>query len=172
MRKICKRAALLAATGLLVVAAGAKEAPPPADPKAVALVSELGLAESPTALRDLPGWRAPRRIVMVTQNPFGSSAQELRARLVAAAPGLEVVTVGGLDDLVKEAGTADAVIGGDDLVCNERVRGGGQAAALDRGDVRGCRGLPRQAGARTAGSHRHQHARGGRDRSWPSTRSR
>jgi len=145
MRRIFNRAALLAATGLFVVIAGAKEAPPPVDPKAVALVNELGLAESPTALRELSGWRAPQRIVMVTQNPFGSSAQEMRGRLVAAAPGLEVATVGGLDDLVKEAATADAVIGGDDLVCNERVVAAGKRLrwiAVMSAGVEACLGKP------------------------------
>ena len=145
MHKFCKRAALLAATGILVVVAGAKEAPPPADPKAVALVTELGLAESPTALRDLPGWRAPRRIVMVTQNPFGTSAQEMREKLTTAAPGVEVAFVSGLDDLVKEAGNADAVIGGDDVVCNERVVAAGKRMrwiAVMSAGVEACLGKP------------------------------
>ncbi|HET9473192.1 MAG TPA: D-2-hydroxyacid dehydrogenase, partial [Steroidobacteraceae bacterium] len=144
MRKYCKRAALLAAAGIFAVGAGAREAPP-ADPKAVALVNELGLAEAPTALRDLPGWRAPRRIVMVTQNPFGTSAQELREKLMAAAPGVEVATVGGLDDLVKEAGNADAVIGGDDVVCNERVVAAGKRLrwiAVMSAGVEACLGKP------------------------------
>jgi phosphoglycerate dehydrogenase-like enzyme len=99
----------------------AKEATPPADPKAVELIDELGLAEAPRALRELPGWRTPTRIVLVTLNPFGTNAQELRQRLASATPGAEIVTVGGVDELVKEAANADAVIGGDDIVCDPRV---------------------------------------------------
>ena len=55
MTQILKQAALLAASGLFAVLASARDAPVPPDPKATALVQELGLAESPTALRDLPG---------------------------------------------------------------------------------------------------------------------
>lgn len=146
MRKVFGRAVLLAASGLFVIAAGAKDTSPPPDPKAVELVKELGLAESSTALRDLPGWRAPKRAVMVTQNPLGINAQELRERLTAAAPGLEVVLAGSIDELVKEAASADAVIGGDDLVCNERViEAGGKRlrwVAVMSAGVEACLGKP------------------------------
>jgi phosphoglycerate dehydrogenase-like enzyme len=146
--KALNRAASLALAGLLAVAAAAKETPPAtvaADPQAVELIHELALTESPIALRDMPGWRAPRRIVMDTQNPNGTGAQELRQTLQAAAPGLEVVTVDGADNLLKEVANADAVIGGDDAACDERVLAAGKRlrwVAVMSAGVEACLGKP------------------------------
>jgi len=121
MRGFLSRAALLAASSLFAVAASAKDDPPAADPKAVEIIRELGLTESPTALRDIKGWRTPRRIVMATQNPNGTGAQEMRATLAGVAPGVEVVFVADATGLIKEAANVDAIIGGDDIACDERV---------------------------------------------------
>ena len=71
MRHYLSRASLLAASGFIAIVALAKDAPPAADPKAVAVVQELGLQESPVALRDIKGWKAPKRIVMITGTPYG-----------------------------------------------------------------------------------------------------
>jgi len=116
-------AVLLAAFGFISVAA-AKDlpAPPPAaDPKAVELIRDLALPENPTALRDLAGWRAPRRIVVATGNPNGTSARQQLEPLNAAAPGVEFVPVANAEELATQAGNADAIIGGDDTVCDPRV---------------------------------------------------
>ena len=121
MTQILKQAALLAASGLFAVLASARDAPVPPDPKATALVQELGLAESPTALRDLPGWKPPRTLLMIAQNPLGGTGQKLREALQSAAPGLDIVMVGSMDEFIAKAKDADAIAGGDDVVCDERV---------------------------------------------------
>ena len=120
MRQFVSRAALLAA-GLCAVGAAAKDEPPTPDPKAVEIIHELGLVESPTALRDIKGWHAPRRIVMATQNPNGTGMQEIRAALQGVAPGVEVVFIEDETVFIKEAATADAIIGGDNIACDDRV---------------------------------------------------
>jgi phosphoglycerate dehydrogenase-like enzyme len=145
MRGFLSRAALLAASSLFAVAASAKDDPPAADPKAVEIIHELGLTESPTALRDIKGWRTPRRIVMATQNPNGTGTQEIRATLAGVAPGVEMVFVADETDLVKEAANADALIGGDDFVCDERVLAAAKRVrwvAVMSAGVEACLGKP------------------------------
>ncbi len=145
MLQFMSRAALLVASSLFAVAALANDDPPAADPKAVEIIHELGLAESPTALRDSKGWRAPRRIVMATQNPNGTGTQEIRATLAGVAPGVEMVFVADETDLVKEAANADALIGGDDFVCDERVLAAAKRVrwvAVMSAGVEACLGKP------------------------------
>ena len=118
---------------------------PPPIPKPSKSSSELGLAESPTALRDMKGWRAPRRIVMATQNPNGTGTQEMRATLAGVAPGVEVVFVADATDLVKEAANADAIIGGDDVACDDRVLAAAKRVrwiAVMSAGVEACLGKP------------------------------
>lgn len=121
MRQVMCRAALLAATSWIAVAADAKDAPVAPDPKVVALIQEFGLTEGPTALRDLPGWKPPKTLLMISQNPLGGTSQRLRDALQAAAPGLEVVMVASMDEFIAKAKHVDAIAGGDDVVCDERV---------------------------------------------------
>jgi len=142
MRRSGMSAALLAVCGLPFVVHA--DAPPP-DPRAVELIHELALPESAKALRELSGWRTPKRIVMATQNPYGTSAQELRQALEAVAPGVQVVFVEGSAELLKEVAAADAVIGGDDVVCDERVIGAAKRlrwVAVMSAGVEGCLGKP------------------------------
>ena len=115
------RAAWFAAGSLFVLAANARDAAVATDPKAAELIQELGLAEGATALRDMPGWKQPRTLLMISQNPLGASSQKLRETLQAAAPGLEVVMVPSMDEFIAKAKDADAIAGGDDVVCDERV---------------------------------------------------
>jgi phosphoglycerate dehydrogenase-like enzyme len=146
MRRILRRATWSAGVSLLVGIVGAKPAPivPPApDPKAVELIHELGLAESSVALRDIPGWRAPRRVVMATQNPHGTGVEEMRQGLQAAAPGLEIVLVVDAPAVAKVAGNADAIIGGDETVCDDQVLAAGKRlrwVAIMSAGVEGCLG--------------------------------
>jgi len=145
MRAFLSRAALLAASSMFAVAASAKDDPPAADPKAVEIIHELGLAESPTALRDIKGWRTPRRIVMATQNPNGTGTQEIRATLAGVAPGVEVVFVADAADLIKEAANVDAIIGGDDIACDDRVLAAAKRVrwvAVMSAGVEACLGKP------------------------------
>ncbi len=147
MSQVLTRVALLAIAALLVAAAKPKEAaaPPPPDPKAVELIHELALVEEPVALRDTPGWHPPKRIVLATANPNGTGAQEQRERVQSAAPGIEVVTVGDTEGMLKEAANADAIIGGDDTVCDERVIGAAKRlrwVAVMSAGVEACLGKP------------------------------
>lgn len=121
MSQFFRQATLLVAAGLFVMAAGAKDAPVPPDPKAAELIKELGLAEGPTALRDIPGWKQPKTLLMISQTPLGGTSQRLRDSLQSAAPGLEVVMVPNMDEFIAKARDADAIAGGDDVVCDERV---------------------------------------------------
>ena len=145
MRGFPSRAALLAASSLFAVAASAKDDPPAADPKAVEIINELGLTESPTALRDIKGWRTPRRIVMATQNPNGTGTQEMRATLAGVAPGVELVFVADATALIKEAASVDAIIGGDDIACDDRVLAAAKRVrwvAVMSAGVEACLGKP------------------------------
>ena len=123
MTHASKVAALLAAVGFISVTL-AKDPPAPApaaDPKTVELIHELALPESPTALRDLPGWKAPKRIVIATGNPNGTSASQQLDPLKAAAPGVEIVGVADEVELARQVGNADAIVGGDSTVCDKQV---------------------------------------------------
>ena len=84
-----------------------------ADPKAVEVIREMGLAEGPTALRDIKGWKAPKKIVLTSMGPLDA--------LKAAAPSVEFVVVNGPEEMAKAAVDADAIASGDNVVCDDRV---------------------------------------------------
>ena len=113
-------AALLAASALLVTVAAAKDGPAP-DPKAVETIKQLGLDEGATALRDLPGWRAPKRLVINMNGPVTANSRQSLDALQAAAPDLDIVMVANADEMISKVADADAIAGGDDTVCDERV---------------------------------------------------
>ena len=73
--------ALLAASALLT-SASALSGP---DPRATALIQELGLKQAEVAARDLPGWSVPKRIVLGSRNPL------LLQQLQVVAPEVEIV---------------------------------------------------------------------------------
>lgn len=75
------------------------------DPRATALIAQLGLEVSPTASRDLPGWRKPSRIVIARANPAQLAA------LQAAAPGVELLAAAQGDALASQLADAQATIG-------------------------------------------------------------
>lgn len=93
----------------------------PPDPKAVALIQELAFPEAPVALRDQPGWQRPKRIVLSAAGPYNPNDPKTLAAWKAVSPGIELVVVRGLDEMVAQAATADALLGVDNLVCDERV---------------------------------------------------
>lgn len=100
--------ALWVGSGLAVAAAvpeARTEARPEARPEAVALIAELGLPESPTPSRELPGWRAPTRIAVA----FVDDARLDRLR--AVVPGVELVALSRDAPLAGQVGDAQAVIG-------------------------------------------------------------
>src|SRR5688500_8039241 len=98
-----RRAVSLAVLACLVSSVGvaAREAPAEAEK----MIAALGLKESATAARDLPGWRVPKRIVVA-----GIPAGEL-APFQAVAPGVELVVAAEGEARKAQLAQADAVIG-------------------------------------------------------------
>jgi phosphoglycerate dehydrogenase-like enzyme len=116
MNSKTNRAALLVAMSLCAVApvaAAAKGEPSTADPKAIELMQELGLTDAPVALRDEKGWHTPRKIVMSAVGYLGP--------IQATVPGVEIVSVKSPEEMAAAAGDADAILGGDYDVCDDRV---------------------------------------------------
>jgi phosphoglycerate dehydrogenase-like enzyme len=109
----------------------------PQDPKAAAVIQELGLPEGSTALRDVRGWKSPRKIVLTSMG----SLDELKAM----APGLQFVVVSSADEMLKEVADADAIASGDNLVCDDRVLAAGKKlrwVAVYSAGVEACLGKP------------------------------
>jgi phosphoglycerate dehydrogenase-like enzyme len=92
----------------------------------VETIRQLGLAESTTALRDLPGWRTPKKLVINMNGPVTASSNQALDALRAAAPGLEIVRVENAAQMLTKVADADAIAGGDDTVCDERVLAAGK----------------------------------------------
>jgi phosphoglycerate dehydrogenase-like enzyme len=76
-----------------------------ADPKAVALIEELGLEQAAVASRDLPGWKAPGRIVVAY-----AGAEQLQ-QLRALVPDAEVLAAAQGEALAEQLAAAQIVIG-------------------------------------------------------------
>jgi phosphoglycerate dehydrogenase-like enzyme len=112
MGQSLSRATLLVAAGIFSVTALAKDTTPP-DPKAAELVKQLGLEEGPVALRELPGWKPPQKIVLTGMGSLDA--------LKSAAPGVNFVVVNSTEEMLKHAADADAIASGDNVVCNEGV---------------------------------------------------
>ncbi len=93
---------------LVLVCAPSWAKGPPPDPAALALIAELGLKQAPVAVRDLPGWKQPERVVVTRANPA------VLAQLQAAAPGVEVVAAAEGDALTAQLAGAQVAIG----LCN------------------------------------------------------
>jgi phosphoglycerate dehydrogenase-like enzyme len=74
------------------------------------LIEQTGIEASDVALKDMPGWRAPKKIVV---QDIGLSQREIQALM----PGVEVIGVRSEAEAVANAKGADAIIGW----CSERV---------------------------------------------------
>ena len=74
------------------------------------LAEQTGIEAGEVASRDMPGWRAPRKIVM---RNIGLSREDIQALM----PGVEVVEVHSEAEAIASAEGADAIIGW----CSERV---------------------------------------------------
>ena len=94
----------LSAASLLILN-GPQAVAEQADAEITRLIAELGLKESAQPVSELPGWQAPRRIVVPT-----ADAARL-AWLQAAVPGVQLVGVKDADEAALEARDADAVVG-------------------------------------------------------------
>jgi phosphoglycerate dehydrogenase-like enzyme len=70
-----------------------------------ALIQRLGLEESATPVRDLPGWRKPKQVVVLNAAPQAVPA------LQAAAPGVKLLLAADAQEAVALAKHADAVLG-------------------------------------------------------------
>ncbi len=86
------------------------------DVETARLIADLDLKESARPVSELPGWRAPARIVVSTGDP------ERLAWLQAAVPGVKLVGAKNADEAAREARDADAVIG----FCTPAVLEGGR----------------------------------------------
>jgi phosphoglycerate dehydrogenase-like enzyme len=120
--------ALVLASAVMTTVAVADDTPGaglttvPPDPRALALIQELAFPEAPTPLREQPGWKKPRRIVLsAAAGPYNPTDPDTLARWKAVSPGVELVVVRGVDEMVAQAPTADALLGVDNLVCDDRV---------------------------------------------------
>ncbi len=83
------------------------------------MISELGLVESATPVRDWAGWSAPGKVIVRIDRP------ERLAGLQAVAPGVEVVPVASHEEAVAEAADAQVLIG----FCHEEILTAGPGIA-------------------------------------------
>ncbi len=130
MRKATQTAGWLVAGIATVVFAKDPPANAPVvapDPRAVELIRELGLVEG-APLRDQPGWKTPRRIVLSAAGPYNPSSPESMKAMQAVAPGVELVVTRNAEEMIANAATADALLGVDGLVCDQRVLDAGRKA--------------------------------------------
>jgi phosphoglycerate dehydrogenase-like enzyme len=74
-------------------------------PAVDALVQRLGLEEGATPVRELPGWRKPRKVLVLNTQPARV------AELQGAAPGVELLLAKDATEAVALARDADAVLG-------------------------------------------------------------
>jgi len=81
------------------------------------LIEQTGIEAGDVALRDLPGWRKPEKIVT---RDIGISAGDFQALM----PGVEVIVARSEADVVVNANDADAIVGW----CSERVISAAEAA--------------------------------------------
>jgi phosphoglycerate dehydrogenase-like enzyme len=99
------------ATGLS--SAFAADAPVPPTAEAIEVIRDYGLVESSSALRDMPGWKKPKKIVLTRLGPVEA--------LEAAAPGVKFIVVNDAAGMAAQVADADALFSGDSVICDDRV---------------------------------------------------
>jgi phosphoglycerate dehydrogenase-like enzyme len=104
MNFACRHSLPLLAASLLLFT-GLQAGAQATDPETTRLIAELNLKESARPVSELPGWRAPTRIVVST-----GDAERL-AWLQAAVPDVQLVGAKNAEEAAREARDADAVIG-------------------------------------------------------------
>ena len=148
MRQSMRSRGLVSRVGLLVtVAVGQGRAAGAGSQSARNHPASSAWPRAPTALRDLPGWRAPKRIVINLNGPVTANSRQALDALQAVAPGVEIVAVANADEMIAQAADADAIVGGDDTVCDERVLAAAKKLRWVAVYLRRRRSLPRQEGA-------------------------
>jgi phosphoglycerate dehydrogenase-like enzyme len=100
---------------LLLLATTALAASAP-DPRATALIRELGLQAAPVASRDLPGWAVPTRVVVASDD-----AARLDA-LRAALPGIEIQSALDGEAFAAQIAQAEVAVG----LCDARTLAAGR----------------------------------------------
>lgn len=101
-RPAARAAALLA---VLVASAAPAAEPAATGTDVAALVTRLGLEESPLPVRERGAWRKPAKVIVWDRQP------DLLAALREAAPGVEFLPAGNAAEAVALAADADAVLG-------------------------------------------------------------
>lgn len=117
--KFVRRSLLPLMAASLLIFNGTQARAEPADADTTRLIAELGLKESATVLADRPGWKMPRKVVII-----GGDAGR-QAWLQSAVPGLIVVAARDRAEALREVADADAVIGGcaaDLVAAGPRIR--------------------------------------------------
>lgn len=102
--------------GALLVAALYSTAAAAGEDVAATLAS-FGIQESDVRARDVPGWRAPRKVLLLQ---YGFRPKD-PAVFEGVAPGARVVSVNNLADAVREAADADIIIGDNPEICDARI---------------------------------------------------
>lgn len=74
------------------------------------LIEEAGLREGPVAMRDVPGWRPPQKIVVWSRSGILLVLDESKS-------GVELVQASTVAEVLAEAPGADAIIG----ICNREI---------------------------------------------------
>jgi phosphoglycerate dehydrogenase-like enzyme len=92
-------------------------APADAAQPAQNIVERFQLEEHPTPVRELPGWKKPRRILLIGGDP------NLPERLKAVAPGVQILKAKNEAEALILARNADAVIG----TCAENILAAGKS---------------------------------------------
>ncbi len=97
----------LAAAIVVVGLGGWVQVAIPAATSENAVLSDLRLIESNTPVRQVPGWKPPKKIVVSAAYGLGGTVAELRK----VAPGVEIVLVRGRAETFAAVADADAYIG-------------------------------------------------------------
>ena len=104
---------MICACLLMALSAGTASADREPDSAAAtrAMIEELGLRDSGTPVRELPGWQKPRKVVVLLSRP------ERLPALQAAAPGVEIVAVESAAQAAQAVADAQVLIGS----CDEEI---------------------------------------------------
>lgn len=102
--------------GALLVAAFHSAAARAGEDVAATLAS-FGIQESDVRARDVPGWRAPRKILLLQ---YGFRPKD-PAIFDGVAPGATVVSANNLATAIREAADADIIIGDNPEICDARI---------------------------------------------------
>lgn len=104
--------------GVYAVSSQSAAAPDAAESPA-AVIARLRLREAPVPVRERPGWRAPRKIVLLG---FDAQYRELGRRALAnAAPGAQFVVAPDRAAAIAAARDADVLIGFNPEICDPAI---------------------------------------------------